>query len=106
MKVVDHEPSLWFLVSDGQDLILDVSCNHSAFGYTWTLKLLDPEREEYHSKGRDSLSQLAHQIQTSAPILKESQSPFKHRMISNAMQEEVEAAILTWNSGRRREDEP
>jgi len=100
MKVIDREPSLWFLLSDEDDLILDVYCNHSAFGYSWTLILQDHECESYHKKGREALSQLALQIQTSAPILKESASPFKDRMVSKKLEKQIEETIRLWNANQ------
>ena len=33
MKVIDHEPGLWFLPGDDDRLFLDVNCEHGAVGY-------------------------------------------------------------------------
>ncbi|WP_369942346.1 hypothetical protein [Xanthomonas medicagonis] len=39
MQVVDHEPHAWFLLRDGDTLLLDVNCSHGAVGYAWTMAL-------------------------------------------------------------------
>src|SRR6478609_781781 len=39
MQVIDHEPSSWFLVRDGERLFLDVNCSHGAVSYDFAMEL-------------------------------------------------------------------
>ena len=39
MKVIDHEPQSWFLLEKDRAIFLDANCNHSFYGYTFTLQL-------------------------------------------------------------------
>jgi hypothetical protein len=67
MRIIDSEPAGWFLVEDGADLLLDVNCNHSAFGYSVLIKLSSQEVAEYRTAGRSLISQLADRVQSSGP---------------------------------------
>ena len=96
MKVVDHEPHSWFLFEENHSLLLDVNCNHSAFGYTYMIKLSPEETIEYKALGNEYLNKLANDIQYSAPILKNSNSIHKGRDVSQKYSKKSLAAITKW----------
>ena len=62
MKVVDHEPSAWFLLQDDDDYYLDVNCGRSAVGFSVTIQLTEVERKLYASGGRAYIDNLASQV--------------------------------------------
>ncbi|MCP5160107.1 MAG: hypothetical protein H7A00_00255 [Hahellaceae bacterium] len=98
MKVIDHAPQWWFLFADNDDLILDVNCNHSFIGYTFTICLDDAERKMYRAQGRDYIDTLARAIHDSVPILEKSNSIYKGRHIGNEFQDEALVAIQEWRA--------
>ena len=98
MKVLDHEPWCWFLVADEERLLLDVNCNHSAFGYSWLIELNPSEVGRYRKAGRDYITQLADLIQYSAPAVKGSTSPFIDRKLGKEQADAVHRTIMKWRS--------
>lgn len=96
MKVLDHEPQVWFLLEDEGSLYLDANCNHSFIGYSFLLRLNSEEAAQYKAKGRDYLSWLADDIQNSAPILAASKSRYKGRDLSGEHSERVMTAVREW----------
>lgn len=96
MKVIEHEPQLWFLLQDANSLILDVNCEHGAVGYDVLIELNANESSRYESNGRDYLTVLAGVINFSAPGARGSTSPYKERNIQHQRGEEVLAAIRAW----------
>ena len=95
MMVLDYEHYSWFLLQEGEDLILDVYCSHSAISYGLTIKLTDDEVSRYKNEGRGYLSWLAHEVHYSAPIVNQN-SPYKSRDISNEYREIMTQAIVKW----------
>ncbi|MGJ8655592.1 MAG: hypothetical protein ACSHX6_04005 [Akkermansiaceae bacterium] len=96
MKVIDQEYYAWFLFEEAGVLFLDANCNHSAFGYTWMIKLNTRELESYSSGGRAFLNKLAHDIHYSAPAVKGSKSPFKGRDVSEKYHQVAMEAVKRW----------
>jgi len=100
MQVIDHQPSAWFLLQDGEVLLLDVACEHGAFGYSVLIALDAQERHDYQQEGRGYLGRLADAVHASAPILHDSASPYKARNIDRQRGSEVLAAVRLWSSSR------
>jgi hypothetical protein len=98
MKVIDHEPGLWFLVGEDDRLFLDVSCEHGAFGYDVLIELDESERVQQTAQGRAYLTKLAETINYSAPGVRGSQSSYKSRNISSQYRAQVSEVIRTWRS--------
>lgn len=96
MEVIDHEPQFWFLLQDSTDLLLGVSCEHSFVGYSFLMKLNQEEVDGYRGRGRDRLTELAREINFSAPIARGSSSPYKSRNIQSLRGEEVLVAVSAW----------
>ncbi|WP_203299231.1 hypothetical protein [Marinobacter sediminum] len=100
MKVVDHEDQMWFLFEYQGALFLDASCNHSFLGYTYMIELNEQELTAYESGGHRYLSELAHDIHYSAPIVKGSNSIYKGRDVTKQYSELVSAAVQQWREQR------
>ena len=98
MQVIDHEPGLWFLLSDDDRLFLDVNCEHSAVGYDVLIEIDESERAQQTAQGRAYLSKLAEAINYSAPGARGSQSGYKSRNISSEYGAQVSEAIRAWRS--------
>jgi hypothetical protein len=98
MKVIDHEPGLWFLLGDDDRLFLDVNCEHSAVGHDVLIELDGSERAQQTAQGRAYLSKLAEAINYSAPGARGSQSSYKSRNVSSQYGAQVSEAIRAWRS--------
>ena len=98
MEVVATSPHAWFLFKEADALFLDVECNHSAFGYSWMIELNEYEFERYASEGSSFLDQLAQSIQFSAPVVKDSKSPYKKRDVSKQHYDATMEAVRQWKS--------
>ena len=98
MIVLDHEPHWWFLLQDGDTLLLDVHCSHGPADYLWTMALNDSEIAEFGSTGRTFLSKLAEKVQWSAPGVRGSTSPFLGRKLSLIHDKAVSDAIRLWRA--------
>lgn len=96
MKVIDHEPYLWFFFERNDSFFLDVNCNHSFAGYFFMIELLPEELTNYKSEGHNYLNKLANDIQFTAPIVKDSKSTYKDRDVSSQYIEESLSAIKLW----------
>lgn len=101
MVVIDHQPSGWFLVRDGDRLLLDVNCSHSAVSYAFLMELNETERHEYALRGNGFISQLAEEVQCSAPGVGGSASPYRDRNQHAQERTLVDEAILAWVKGHR-----
>ena len=101
MQVVDHEPYAWFLLHDGNTLLLDVNCSHGAVGYEWTMVLNAEEVAHFHALGRDFIAQLAERVQWTAPGVLGSTSPYLGRKVDVDIREQVNLAVKAWNQNRR-----
>jgi hypothetical protein len=99
MVVLDHEPQWWFLLQDGDRLLFDVNCSHSAVSYSWLMELNPGEVEKFRASGRAFLGELAEAIQWSAPGVRGSTSQFLGRNISQACGKAVTGAVEEWRSG-------
>lgn len=95
MKVLDHEHYSWFLLQEGEDLILDIYCSHSFIGYTFTMKLTADEIAQFKQEGRNYLSWLAHEVHYSAPLVNK-KSPYRSRDISRECREIMLPVIVQW----------
>ena len=96
MEVVDHGPHAWFLVRDGDALLLDARCSHGAAEYNVVIELDDAERQAYEAKSRAYLDQLAHAIHYSAPGVQGNTSPYRCRVIGPHRANQVQKVILAW----------
>src|SRR5688500_12658728 len=67
VQVVDHGPQAWLLFKDGDELLLDVNCSHSAAGYSVLIHLEADEAAAYAQEGRTYLDRLAQRVQDSGP---------------------------------------
>jgi hypothetical protein len=96
MTVIDHEPSGWFLVRDGERLLLDVNCSHSAASYQFLMELNASERAAYAAHGHAFISELAEKIQYSAPGVLGTTSPYRERILRGADPAAVDAVTIAW----------
>lgn len=99
MKVIDSESWSWLLLEHEDSLYLDVNCNIGVFGYTYIIQLNDQENSKYEHDGRKYLHTLAHDIQQSAPIAKDTSSIYKNRGVSKKISELATQAVQTWHKG-------
>jgi hypothetical protein len=98
MDVVDHEPSWWFLLQDGEQLYLDVNCEHSFIGYSMLIALDEQETRTLQREGRGYVDRLAEDINYGAPVLRDSTSPYKARDLSRTHGHLVSEAVRRWRS--------
>lgn len=96
VKVIDHEPQWWFFLQEDESFFLDANCNHSFVSYDFLLQLNSEELKAYAHEGRAFISRLATEIQDSAPILKESTSPYKGRNLSLMYADKIMKAVERW----------
>lgn len=107
LRYLDHEPSVWFLLGQGDDLYLDARYSYSALiDDSALIRLDESEVAAYRAGGHDYLTRLARQIHMSAPYTKE--SPYHdrdlHRRPDGPTRDEVSAAIInhTWLAEQRK----
>ncbi|MCH1866950.1 hypothetical protein [Nocardioides sp. CFH 31398] len=98
LHVVDHGPSRWFLLADGDALLLDVHCSHSAFDYSVLVELTDSERTGLERGGRAYLDDLAQRIHHSAPAARGSTSPYRDRDLTRGRSGDVVDAVRRWRA--------
>jgi hypothetical protein len=98
MNVVQHQPGFWFLLEEGARLLLDVSCEQSAFSFDVLIELNENERVQYELRGKTYLNELAEAINYSAPAARGSNSIYRARNISKQYREEVMSAIKAWRA--------
>ncbi|MGA4081093.1 hypothetical protein ACI2VA_04250 [Ralstonia nicotianae] len=96
MEVLDYGPQAWYLLRDEQELYLDVNCNHSFVGYSFTMQLNREEAAKYQRHGRAYLDQLAQAVQYSAPGVSASQSIYKDRLVEPEVSARANDAIRLW----------
>jgi hypothetical protein len=101
MRVIDHEPSCWFLVQDGARLLLDVNCSHGAVSYPFSMELNAAEKQGHSTRGHDFLSELAEKIQYSAPGVIGNASPFRDRNLPSTDRLRVDELTTAWAKGQR-----
>lgn len=105
MEVLDHEPWSWFLLRDGERLLLDVHVSQGPVSASLLLALDDDERAAYEHQGRAALVALAARVQDSAPIAADTSSPYRPRDLTAALGAEVTAAAREWSDRARRADD-
>ncbi|VTU28041.1 hypothetical protein H4CHR_02121 [Variovorax sp. PBS-H4] len=59
MEIIDSKPQGWFLLQDGNDLLLDVNCSYSAVSFDIVVRLTPGEAQAYGVEGRSFVSRLA-----------------------------------------------
>lgn len=96
MRVLDHEPGLWFLVEDGDDLLVDGNYSNSFFGYAYPIRLAPEEAKAYRREGRGAIHALVAQIQHSVPVSPRSSSPFLGRRLDADTTSRMHKAIRAW----------
>ncbi len=96
MRVIGHEPSGWFLVEEGKRFLLDVNCSHGAVSYDFAMELSDAEMNEYLRQGSKFISELAEQIQYSAPGVRGNTSSFRDRLLAGPRRDKMNTVIATW----------
>ncbi len=96
MNVIDSEPSGWFLLRDGERLLLDVNCSHSAVSYEFSMQLNQPEAQAYAAGGHNFISELAEKIQYSGPGVIGNVSPYRERQLQGADRTKMNEVILSW----------
>ena len=101
MDVIHHGPHAWFLVKDGDALLLDARCSHGPAEYSVVIELDEAERQAYAARSRAYLNQLAQAIHESAPGVRGSTSPYRSRVLGPARANQVQQAILAWLQAHR-----
>ncbi|MCW0436074.1 hypothetical protein [Xanthomonas sacchari] len=96
MQVVEHEPHAWFLLRDGETLLLDVNCSHGPVGYAWTMALTVQEIAQFQTLGRDFIAQLAERVQSTALGVLGNRSPYLIRKADAETRQRVTVAIKAW----------
>ena len=100
MEVIDHGPYAWFLLRDGDALLLDAHCSHSAVDYSWLVELNAAERAAYAECGRAWLDEFAQAIHYSAPGVIGNRSPYRDRRVEAARGRQVSETIAAWVKAR------
>lgn len=100
VEVLEYGPQAWYLLRDGQELYLDVNCNHSFAYYSFTMQLNSDEAAKYRRRGRAYLGELAQAIQYSAPGVVGSASRYKDRLVAAETSIHVSDAIRLWLEAR------
>lgn len=101
VEVLEYGPQAWYLLRDGQQLYLDVDCNHSFAYYSFTMRLNSDEAAQYWRRVRAYLDELARAIQHSAPGVSGSRSIYKDRLVVADTSTKANEAIQLWLAGRR-----
>ena len=96
MHVVDMGDYGWTLLQDGDDLILDVLCSHSAVDYQFTLKLNPAEISAYRTDGAPYLDRLAYEIHYSAPGVLGNSSIYSSRKMTRQLSQLGGVAVDTY----------
>lgn len=92
MEILDTEPHGWFLLRDGDELLLDVNCSTSAVGFGMIVRLTPTEMQAHAMEGRLFVSKLAERLQNHAL------TEFKNRDITPEVGQRVLEAILAARS--------
>lgn len=62
MDVLDHEPAAWFLLAEGEEIFLDVSCEGYAGSSSLLLELTADERRAFVLEGRAAIARIALEV--------------------------------------------
>lgn len=98
MQILDHEPGRWFLFQDGDELLLDVNCNHGVFGYSHLMALDGKETARFKAEGRGFIEFLAEMVERSEPGIRGTVSPYKDRAVAPERSSQATAAVLAWRA--------
>ena len=101
MQVIDHEPSGWLLVRDGDRLLLDVNCSQGAVSHDFLMELDEHEVAAYAAGGHAFISILAENIQDSAPGVRGSTSAYRECHLPSDIRAKVNEVTIGWLTGRR-----
>lgn len=99
MQVLDQEAWCWTLGQDGDVLLFDAHCSHSAFDYTFLIALDASETARFQAEGRAYLTKLAEDIHMSAPGVRGNSSPYLLRRLSAQQDEAFTEAVKAWREG-------
>lgn len=100
VEVLEYGPQAWYLLGEGQQLYLDVNCNHSFVQYSFTMQLNSNEAAKYRRRGRAYLDELAHAIQYSAPGVSGNRSIYENRGVPPETISRLNEAISLWHIDR------
>lgn len=90
MQVIDHQPAAWFLLQEGNEYFLDVSCERGAVGFSVTIRLAEEERKLYAGGGHAYVMELGEQIFNKS-------APGDPRAIRDpALGQRIHHAIMSW----------
>ena len=98
MIVLDHAPQRWYLLQDGDTLLLDVYCSHGPVDYPWVMALDADETARYRADGRGVLDALADRVQQTGAGGLGSPSPYAGRNLDPGRRRAVHAAIMHWRA--------
>ena len=66
MRIVDHEPSSWFLAEEDGALFLDVNASRGPVGFSLLTQLTDDERDRIARGGHGATDAIARALQDHA----------------------------------------
>lgn len=105
MEVIDHAPYSWFLLRDGDALLLDARCSQGAFDGSVLIALDAAELAERDADGHDAVDRLATAVHMSAPFARGTDSPYRDRDLfrdgerGRELRREVHHAVLRFRAG-------
>ena len=100
MDVIAEGPTAWYLLRDGDALLLEARCSHSAVDYGWLVELNAGERAGWAERGGAWIDELAQAIHYSAPGVIGNNSPYRDRKVDAARGQQVGEAIAAWIKAR------
>jgi len=98
MQVLDHEPNRWFLLQDGEALLLDTNCSHGPVSYSFLMALDAKETARFRAEGRGFLNDLSESVHMSNPGARGSPSSYRVRRQPADRDAAVAAAVLAWRA--------
>ncbi len=101
IEVVDYKSYCWILFRNDGELLLDVNCSHSAFGYSFLMALNSGETEAFETGGREYITELGDRIQNSAPMVRGSRSPYTSRDLTSEWGKATSKAFTDWKAERK-----
>jgi hypothetical protein len=81
MQVLDEERYRWVLLEHEGQLYLDVYCSHSCVDYWFLIALNADETANCEKEGRNYINKIAYDVHYSAPLVQNSNSPYKIRAL-------------------------
>ncbi|HEX4419348.1 MAG TPA: hypothetical protein VH165_15660 [Kofleriaceae bacterium] len=95
MRIVDHQPSSWFLAEEDGALFLDVNCSQGPSGFSLLTRLTDDERVRIVREGRSATDAIARHLEHHATTL------FAERDLGPDWQARLSAAVTDWQAAKR-----